>query len=164
MLGQAELNVAAMMKEPDFVDLGLGIRRVAPWVDFGRLFSYRLCNTDSTRASRVDYNVPQVALCVNFLADEEALRREVVSSLVKVHDYLRNKRVWETCDKYACAVVRATLMSGMCRQSGSPTECLTRVVEDDIAAFPGCERQDLHWTAREAFQRCHMDRSPLGLI
>jgi len=127
------------------------------------MFDSRLCNTDSTRASRTDYHVPRITLCANFLGKDEHIQREMIYSLVKVHDFLRNQRQWESCEQYACSVVRATLMSKTCHKLLNADQCITRVIETELENFPQCQAARVREVADEALQKCHMDRSPFGL-
>lgn len=164
MLEDIEKNVTAMMGSKHYVDISLGLRRYAPWLDFGRLFEYTLCNTDSTVPYRIDYAAPRISLCANFLVQKEDLTRVTTFALVQLHDHLRNKGPWKTCAGYGCTITRATILSEMCPQVATRGTCLLTTIQTGMSGFPGCQGRPLAQEAEEAFQRCHMDRSPFGLL
>lgn len=164
MLQDIEEKVTIMMSHKEFVDVGLGLRRYAPWLDFSRLFSYTLCNTDSTSPFMVDFQTPRITLCANFLAKEEDLAREVTTSLVVLHDYLRNKGPWKSCAEFGCTMTRAAILSNRCPQVATRGTCLMTHIQGAMSHFPLCQNKHIPYEAEDAFQQCHMDRSPFGLL
>lgn len=104
------------LAQPDFLELTLGIQRFERAFDPAALFEFRICNTDSTRATKLDFFAPRVVVCTNMVDSEAHLRREGVAALVKMYDFFRHRAQPPSCERLACSAVRALALSKACRE------------------------------------------------
>lgn len=112
----ARRDSAGFLAEPDFTDLTLGIQRFQKSFDPARLFDFRICNTDSTRVTKLDYFAPKVVVCSNLVDNSAQLRKEEMAALVKLYDFYSRAGAEPTCGQLVCSTVRALHLSKICRE------------------------------------------------
>ena len=147
-----------ILAQRHIVSLVLGVQTVNPAFDAGRLFEYRICNTDSTRASKIDYFEPKVTICANIVEDEEHLEREATAALVRLYDFYRSDRETPTCTGFACSTIRVLRFNNICRNAEA---CYLDQTEAELRSAAVCQGENLRQAAAWAYGRCLNDRAPL---